>query len=313
MTDDDDELDPFLARVAVRWGLLACAAFAVCTGWAVVAAPGPTTRPGAAPVAVPVVAPVVVAGAVTTVASEAREVEASPGFGSRSTEMAARRLPGLLTLQLGFFRKELMDRIALGDVLHGTPAVKLVNLWATWCAPCIRENHKFRALSAGWQREVRFVPIHVGAISDPTTYRSRVDEMPATASPLVDASGDAVQNLLRGEELLAKMEGIPITLVLDCRNELRWIRVGELMDAPELDAVLSRLRAELGSPRCAPPTSQRPPGCGDGACDASAEDCNNCPDDCGCSTPGTVCRTAPNRPTPHCAYPDSAFNESEVP
>jgi thiol-disulfide isomerase/thioredoxin len=160
-----------------------------------------------------------------------------------------RRLSKLLGLRLGFFRNhDMMDTIAVDEVMRGTPAVKVVNLWATWCPPCVRENQRFLELSKGWRREVRFVPIHVGAIGNLEKYRALVDEMPAAAvSPLIDGSGDAVLNLLRADGLLETDEGIPITLVLDCRNDLRWMHVGELVDKAAIDAEITRLRAELGS------------------------------------------------------------------
>jgi len=299
---DDEELGPSSARRVVRAALLAGAGFAVCTVWSVTAAPDGSTRPGAAPVAAP------------PALEEVREAP-SPEVATAKVQRTAkvdppRRISRLLALQLGFFRNhDMMDTIAVDEVMRGTPAVKVVNLWATWCPPCVRENQKFLELSKGWRREVRFVPIHVGAIGDLEKYRALVDEMPAAAvSPLVDGSGDAVLNLLRADQLLDRDEGIPITLVLDCRNDLRWMHVGELVDAAALDGEISRLRAELGSARCAVEPS-RPPGCGDHSCAEPAENCSNCPDDCGCSTPGTVCRTAPGREVPHCAFPDSAFKE----
>lgn len=294
-------MDPFTARRVVRGSLLAGGCFAVCTAWSVTAAPEPSTRPEPAPVAAPVdvVEKVEQAPAAIPVATQPRSLVVAP----------PRRMPAMLALQLGYFRgTDMMGTIALDEVLRGTPAVKVVNLWATWCKPCVRENQRFLQISKGWRREVRFVPIHVGGIGDLAKYRSLVDEMPAAAvSPLVDGSGDAVQSLLRADRLIVAEEGIPITLVLDCRNDLRWMHVGELVDAAGLDAEISRLRAELGSPRCAAEPT-RPPGCGDRTC-SGEEHCSNCPEDCGCSVPGTVCRTAPGRATPHCAFPDSAFNE----
>ena len=305
MIAQDDELDPFTARAVTRAALLAGGVFAACAVWFVRAAPEPSSRPAPAPMAAP---PVVAQPAEAPAPVKATVLTGAP----RTVQVTPpRRVAAMRALRLGFFRDHdglVMDTIALDEVLRGTPAVKVVNLWAWWCEPCKRENQKFLALSKGWRREVRFVPVHVGAIDDLAKYRTLVDEMPpAAASPLIDASSDAIQSLLRADELLAVGEGIPITLVLDCRNDLRWLHAGELVDESALDAEISRLRAELGSARCAAEPS-RPPGCGDAVC-ALPEDCSSCPEDCGCTTPGTVCRTAPGREGPHCAFPDSAFNE----
>lgn len=304
IADEEDGLDPVVERRVVRGGLIACGVFVAGIAW--------TLR--AAPVVASAVAPAPVAAAVVEGAEVEAEAVTRPVLaeGQRTAEVKpGRRLPGLLGLRLGFLRgNDFTDAIAFERVLRGTPAVKLVNLWATWCAPCVRENERFVGLSADWGRDVQFVPIHVGAIGDPAAYRKLVDMMPdAAVSPLVDTSGDAIQGLLRAEALLSPGEGIPITMILDCRDELRWIHVGELVDADGLARRLAALRAELDSPRCALPAATRPPGCGDGVCAPPEEQCASCPDDCRCTTPGTVCRTAPTRPEPHCAYPDSAFTE----
>lgn len=306
--DDEERLDPYTARLVARGGLGVCAGLIAVVAWLLLAAPGQSSRPPPAPLAA---SPEEQAGT-----RAPREPEKEPIIvrGQRTLSLVpARRLPGLLALQLGFLRgNEMTDAVRFGQALRGTPAVKLVNLWATWCPPCVQENERFVELSSNWGRDVQFVPIHVGVIGDPAGYRALVDRMPGAAvSPLVDSTGDAVQSLLRAEGLLSEVEGIPITMLLDCRDDLRWIHVGELVDTGPLVEHLTVLRAELGLPRCAPPapTPTRPPGCGDKLCAQPEEDCANCPEDCGCSTVGTVCRTAPTKPRPHCAYPDSAFTE----
>ena len=312
--EDVDLLTAGELRVVLRGGAVAAVVLAGTLAWSLAAAPEAQTRARAAPLttspqARAVTAEVVASGAAavatgTDQAGVRRAAEVTPG----------RRLPGLFGLQLGFLRSnDIIGTIALNEVLRGTPAVKVVNLWATWCAPCVREIGMFRALSEGWRRDIRFVPIHIGAVNDGASYRRLVDQMPATsAEPLIDTSGDAFQGLLRDAGLLEPGEGIPITMLLDCRNELRWIHVGDLADTEALSERVSALRGELGSPRCAPPESPvsalpGPPGCGDGRCGAG-EHCGNCAADCGCIV-GTVCRTVPGDPIPRCVVPETAFNE----
>ncbi|MBA3548081.1 MAG: TlpA family protein disulfide reductase [Nannocystis sp.] len=245
--------------------------------------------------------------------SRAPEHPATPAPVRREAEVSPpSRLPGLLGLQLGYLRaNEMFGTIAFGEVVRGTPAAKLVNLWATYCAPCVREIPMLRALSEGWRRDVRFVPIHVGEVQDRARYREFVDQMPIAAEePLIDASGDAVQGLLRATGLLEPGEGIPITLLLDCRNELRWIHVGALENTVALTARLATLRGELGSPRCAPsepaPVASTLPGCGDGSCEGPLETCATCPTDCGCTIVGQECRSILGE-APRCVFPESAF------
>ena len=308
-TDDDiDRLTSAEQRMVLRGGAVAVALLAGALLWSVMAAPVTKRRaPVAALTTSPqarAITPEVLAASPSAPTAARRVAEVTPG----------RRLGGLFGLQLGFLRSnDIIGTIALNEVLRGTPAVKVVNLWATWCAPCVREIGMFRALSSGWRRDIRFVPIHIGPVNDGDTYRRLVDQMPATsAEPLIDASGDAFQSLLREAGLLEPGEGIPITLLLDCRNELRWIHVGDLADTEALSERITALRGELGSPRCAPPepspgAAQGPPGCGDGTCDGS-EHCGNCTADCGCII-GTECRSVPGDPKPRCVVPDTAFSD----
>ena len=309
LTDEEiDRLTPAEQRLVLRGGAVAGVLLAGTLIWSVIAAPVSERRASVAALTTSpqarAITPEVLAANPSAAAMVARRVaEVTPG----------RRLGGLFGLQLGFLRSnDIIGTIALNEVLRGTPAVKVVNLWATWCAPCVREIGMFRALSSGWRRDIRFVPIHIGPVNDGDTYRRLVDQMPAaSAEPLIDASGDALQGLLREAGLLEPGEGIPITLLLDCRNELRWIHVGDLADSDALSERVTALRGELGSPRCAPPEPnpgvQGPPGCGDGTCDGG-EHCGNCTADCGCII-GTKCRSLPGDPKPRCVVPDTAFSD----
>lgn len=311
-TDDvaADTLSKSELRAVVRGGAVVVVLLAVALSWSLIAAPRPPERTHAAPLGTSPQARTI------TVEAAAAAPSATPAAARRVAEVTpARRLQGLFGLQLGFLRSnDIVASIAFNEVIRGTPAVKLINLWATWCAPCVREIGMFRELSGGWRRDIRFVPIHVGPVNDTAAYRRLVDQMPvAAAEPLIDASGDALQGLLRAAGLLEPGEGIPITLLLDCRNELRWIHVGDLPDTEALSERLTALRSELSSPRCAPPepvpsSQPSPPGCGDGVCTAPGESCANCSADCACIT-GTECRRLVGDPVPRCVFPDAAFND----
>jgi len=315
--DDDDEGERLSAAQLRRvlWGgAIAAGLLGGGMAWSLSLAPpraGGPGGPGGAP------APLLASAGTkpAAVRAAAPEQPATPAPARRAADVSPpSRVPGLLGLQLGFLRdNEMVGTIPFGEVVRGTPAVKLVNLWAVWCSPCVREIQMFRALSGGWRRDVRFVPIHMGAVNDHAAYRELVDQMPVAAEePLIDASSDAVQGLLRATGLLEAGEGIPITLLLDCRNELRWIHVGELEDNVTLTARLATLRAELGSPRCAPSgpavTAPMLPGCGDGSCEAPLETCVSCPADCGCTIAGTECRSILGE-APRCVFPESAFSK----
>lgn len=137
------------------------------------------------------------------------------------------------------------------DSLSPRPALTVINVWANYCEPCKRELVGFAARQAKWGRDVQFVPIEQ-AFGDPSA------DPPAMLEqwhPLLDViPGGAVQAVLRDH--LPAHTLIPITLVLDCRDHLQWIHVGEISGASwrDFDELVDRLRDDL---RAAPNTCTR--------------------------------------------------------
>lgn len=168
--------------------------------------------------------------------------------------------------------------------------ISVVNVWATYCAPCMRELPRLLGLFAAhpWGNDLRFVPVLLEAPdrqNDPqqaalTTLRQAV----AVRQVLVDLTpAGALQTLLHDVELLPERATLPLTLVLDCEQRLRWLHRGEITDTTALAVVLEQLRAEL--PHCAAPPQEvvAADGCGDDYCDPErAEDCATCQRDCAC-------------------------------
>lgn len=196
-------------------------------------------------------------------------------------------------LNLTFLERDTLVR--LRSVLSPR-TVTVVNIWATWCGPCRREFASLRELFAGWDRDVRFVPIQLG--NDPPGELG--DSLPEAAHRLVDlVSGGSVQRGLRTLRLAAESK-IPLTLVLDCQFRLRWLHLEEIQDFAEFSQRIEELRRELRTSACTPPrelpasvpVSPEPPGpmkpppkprCGDGKIDwHGGEDCHSCPEDFSC-------------------------------
>ena len=229
-----------------------------------------------------------------------------------------RRLPALLALTFSELRRGAAgDPVRLGDALGDGVAV--VNLWASYCAPCLRELPAFRALAQRdrWAREVRFVPVMVDQLrpGDPAQ-AATLAELPtltATSRVLLDP-GDQLNSALQAAAILPG-PALPVTLVFRC-DELAWLHIGEV-DTDRLGAVVRHLRRgrdcerPTRPPAAAPPApptpSAAPRGCGDGACDAAAhETCANCPD-CACP-PGTSCTLNASGGT-HCARDQAALKD----
>lgn len=119
--------------------------------------------------------------------------------------------------------------VRLDERFSGRPVV--VNLWATWCAPCVRE---MPVLQQAQQREagMHFVFVNQG-------------EPPDRVQPWLAGRGLVLQNVLldrRGQASAAfDAAGLPTTLFYDARGRLVARRVGEL-SAATLEQQLARIR-----------------------------------------------------------------------
>lgn len=96
------------------------------------------------------------------------------------------------------------------------PAV--INLWATWCAPCRAEIPAFEEVHQARGAEVRFVGINVG--EDAPQALEFIDEIGATYDQLADPSGD-VSTALRATAM-------PVTIVIDEDGNITTRHLGPL-------------------------------------------------------------------------------------
>lgn len=93
----------------------------------------------------------------------------------------------------------------------------VLNLWATWCAPCVGELPYFDRLAREYPQQVSVLAVHSDLVTDDVAaYLSNFDyRMPFA----VDESGKAVAAM--GGSLL-----LPQTLVLDPRGVVIYNQVG---------------------------------------------------------------------------------------
>ncbi len=128
-----------------------------------------------------------------------------------------------------------LDDAGLASLLAnpGSEAM-VVNFWATWCGPCVREMSVFREVAAE-HPEVRFALVNVERAGSGAVDRFLAAEgggLPAFALDTDDASS------LLARAVPAWPDIIPVTLVLDPGGAVRARFDGEL-DAPALRAALA--------------------------------------------------------------------------
>jgi thiol-disulfide isomerase/thioredoxin len=174
-----------------------------------------------------------------------------------------RKIPALLGQRFQHWRSDGTATFnTLRGVLSANRGVAVINVWATWCEPCKNEFPGFRELQKGWGDNVYFVPIQLGK-DDPGSLR---DTMPAASDQLVDyIPGGVVSTELAKLGELPPSASIPITMLLDCKMELRWVQQGEVKDMQALDGAVQTLREELrtakvrGPPAVAAAADERRP------------------------------------------------------
>ncbi len=107
------------------------------------------------------------------------------------------------------------------------PAV--VNLWATWCAPCRRELPAFQTVSEA-RPDVRFIGIDIG--EDATKAQDFVDELGISFDQFIDGPGDLTDAL--------GAAALPVTLVVGPDGTVATEHLGP-MTVEDLDEAIDAI------------------------------------------------------------------------
>lgn len=108
--------------------------------------------------------------------------------------------------------------------------VLLVNFWATWCAPCVREMPLLQEVFEAHDGELHIVGI---ALDDPGAVRDFAEELGITY-PVLVGTGD----VMRTNRNWGNTAGaLPYTVLVDREGMIRWQHFGEMTEAELEDAV----------------------------------------------------------------------------
>ncbi|MBO9357020.1 redoxin domain-containing protein [Bordetella petrii] len=115
---------------------------------------------------------------------------------------------------------------------QGRPMV--VNFWATWCAPCVKEMPELQALHQKYP-DIQFVGIGVDKAEN---MRQFVQKVPVSY-PLLVMGGGAIDTL---RTLGNPAGGLPFTLVFDANGRINRKILGQIQ-SDDLDRTLQGLAA----------------------------------------------------------------------
>ena len=129
------------------------------------------------------------------------------------------------------FTGELMDgtSITLSE-LQGKPVI--INFWATWCGPCVKEMPAFERLKDDFGDKIGIIAVNCG--DDAGTVKDFVEENGYTF-PVVLDEGYSIS-------MLYPTNSIPYTVVLDADGKVTHISTGAL----DADTMYERYKEALG-------------------------------------------------------------------
>ncbi|MCD7870224.1 MAG: TlpA family protein disulfide reductase [Enterocloster clostridioformis] len=129
------------------------------------------------------------------------------------------------------FTGELMDgtSITLSE-LQGKPVI--INFWATWCGPCVKEMPAFERLKDDFGDKIGIIAVNCG--DDAETVKDFVEENGYTFSVVLDEEYSI--------SMLYPTNSIPYTVVLDAEGKVTHISTGAL----DADTMYERYKEALG-------------------------------------------------------------------
>lgn len=160
-------------------------------------------------------------------AGEAAPAADAGGAGEAKGEAKGEAEPPLTKLA-AFGWRDSNDQPFDVDTLKGKPVV--INFWATWCAPCVKEMPDLSALSEEIGKEAAFVGISLDKIEKV----KRFTEKTPVAYPLLIAD---FKGLGLARQWGNQQGQMPYTVVLNAKGQLHWQHAG-IVNVDELRSML---------------------------------------------------------------------------
>lgn len=114
--------------------------------------------------------------------------------------------------------------------------VLIVNYWATWCPPCMKEIPDFASVSRDLEdAPVQFVGISIDRVENVRAFDERMD----VPYPLLIAPPQALEATAR---LGNSAQALPFTVILDPRGEIGHLKLG-VLNKSELEGKIRALLA----------------------------------------------------------------------
>ncbi|WP_458126819.1 TlpA family protein disulfide reductase [Paenibacillus sp. Z3-2] len=96
----------------------------------------------------------------------------------------------------------------------------MINFWASWCTPCVREMPLVHQIAQDYQNDVETLFVNVGESKG--TIREFMDEQAFNFPVIIDVTGNI--------SAMYRITGLPATMVIDKEGEFRHILLGELTE-----------------------------------------------------------------------------------
>ncbi|MFN3464665.1 MAG: TlpA family protein disulfide reductase [Terricaulis sp.] len=90
--------------------------------------------------------------------------------------------------------------------------VMVLNLWATWCPPCMEEMPSLAQLQYNFEGRIRVIPVSVDSEGDREKAISELRRLSGGALPFL-------QDMTRGVLFDAQAAGMPVTIIYDARGQ----------------------------------------------------------------------------------------------